>query len=210
MGPAVPQLRGGKGAVLVEHVAHDGQVLDVVVVPKPCGDAMRVVRLGRDRAVLGTAGAVAALRLHRAEIRLAQWLLRPEAVAMRDLVEAVLHRLGSELDRLEEDVVLRVTRHVAKPPLADGAPPRFSIHYVCVASGNQTPERGRLAAPSLAGRCQVTDTTGASGAATSSGSCGVSSRQCGVSLSWTIRRDRKRTKEMARTEKPMIFSLVPP
>src|SRR3989442_6013548 len=139
-GPAVPQLRGGKGAVLVEHLAHDGQVLDVVVVPKPRGDAMRVVRLGRDRAVLGTAGAVAALGLHGAEIRLAERLLRPEAVAMRDLVEAVLHRLWPELDRLEEDVVLRITRHVAQPPLADGAPPRVSNHYVCGASGRWTRE----------------------------------------------------------------------
>src|SRR3989442_4213599 len=86
-GPAIPQLRGGKGAVLVEHFAHDGQVLDVVVVPKPCGDAVGVVRLGRDRAVLGTAGAVAALGLERAEVRLAQGLLRTEAVAMGDLVE---------------------------------------------------------------------------------------------------------------------------
>ena len=41
-------------------------------------------------------------------------------------------------------------------------------------------------------------------------SVGVSSRQCGVSLSCTIRRKRNRIREMARTEKPMIFSFVPP
>jgi hypothetical protein len=34
-----------------------------------------------------------------------------------DLVEAVLHGLRADLDRLEENVVLRVTRHSRKPPL---------------------------------------------------------------------------------------------
>src|SRR5437899_2569063 len=126
--------------MLVEHVAHDGQVLDVVVVPKPCGDTMRVVRLGRDRAVLGTAGAVAALGLQRAEIRLAERLLRPEAVAMRDLVEAVLHRLGPELDRLEEDVVFRVARHRAEPPCGRGRVDSTTAgHALQVGKGGRSP-----------------------------------------------------------------------
>jgi hypothetical protein len=34
-----------------------------------------------------------------------------------DLVEAVLHRLRADLDRLEEDVVPGVARHLAMPPL---------------------------------------------------------------------------------------------
>ena len=41
----------------------------------------------------------------------------------------------------------------------------------------------------------------------SSGIVGVSSRQCGDSLSCTIRRNRNRSSEMTRTLKPMIFSL---
>src|SRR5206468_9202554 len=60
---AVPELGRGERSVLVEHVAHEAEVLDVVVVPEARGDAMRVVRFGMDRAVLGTARAVTALRL---------------------------------------------------------------------------------------------------------------------------------------------------
>src|SRR5262245_11053055 len=66
-----------------------------------------------DGAVLGADRGVAALRLHRPEIRLVERLLRSEAVAVGDLVEAVLHSLRADLNRLEEDVVLRVTRHLA-------------------------------------------------------------------------------------------------
>ncbi len=117
----VPELARGQCAVLVEHVAHDPQVADVAVVPDAGRHAMRVVRLGRDRAVLGAAGGVATLGLHGAEVRLAERPLRAEAVAMGDLVEAVLHRLRADLDRLEEHVVLRVTRHCARHLLLSDA-----------------------------------------------------------------------------------------
>src|SRR5207253_1156311 len=72
---AVPELGCGERAVLVDHLAHHREVLDVVVVPEAGGDAVRVVRLRRDGAVLGAAGAVPALRLHRAEIRLVERFL---------------------------------------------------------------------------------------------------------------------------------------
>src|SRR5919106_1695507 len=111
VGAAVPELGRREGAVLVEHVAHEREVLDVVVVPEPRGHAVRVVRLRVDRAVLGADGGVAALGLHRPEVRLAERLLGPEPVAVGDLVEAVLHRLRSDLDGLEEDVVPWVARH---------------------------------------------------------------------------------------------------
>ncbi len=109
----VPQLAGGEGVVLVEHVAHDREVLDVVVVPEAGRDAVGVVRLGRDRAVLRADAAVAALGLHRPEVGLVHRLLRAESVAVRNLVEAVLHRLRAELDRLEENVVPGVSSHRA-------------------------------------------------------------------------------------------------
>src|SRR5207245_8701733 len=96
--PAVPELARGQGTVLVEHVAHDREVADIAVVPDAGRHAVRVVRLGRDRAVLGAAGGIAALGLHRAEVRLAEGPFRAEAVAVRDLVEAVLHRLRPDLD----------------------------------------------------------------------------------------------------------------
>ena len=126
VGPAVPELRRREGPVLVEHVAHERQVLDVVVVPEARGHAVRVVALGVDRAVLRADGRIAALRLHRAEVRLAEGLLRAEAVAMRDLVEAVLHRLRADLNGLEEDVVLGVARHLAMPPLEQNRERAFS------------------------------------------------------------------------------------
>ena len=77
---------------------------------------MRVVRLGVNRAVLGTEGAPAALGLHPAVIGLKARLLRAGADAVGHLVEAILQRLGPELDRLEEDVVLRVARHTVLLP----------------------------------------------------------------------------------------------
>ena len=117
MRAAVPELGGGERAVLVEHVAHEPEVLDVVVVPEARGDPVRVVGLRMDGAVLRTDCGVATLGLHGPEVRLVEGLLRPEPVAVGDLVEAVLHGLRADLDRLEEDVVLRVTRHSRKPPL---------------------------------------------------------------------------------------------
>jgi hypothetical protein len=44
--PAVPELRRGERTVLVKHVAHEREILDVPVVPEACGHAVRVVRLG--------------------------------------------------------------------------------------------------------------------------------------------------------------------
>ena len=72
---------------------------------------------------------------------------------------------------------------------AGAAPPR---------SGS---ERPRLRRAHLLGR---------SAASRASGIVGVSSRQCGLSLSCTIRRKRKRRMPITRTETPMIFSFVSP
>ena len=113
---AVPELDPGERVELVQAVAHDRQVAHVVVVPDARRHAMRVVRLGVDRAVLGAEGPPAALRLHAAVIGLEAGLLRARADAVGHLVEAILQRLRPELDRLEEDVVLRVARHTVFLP----------------------------------------------------------------------------------------------
>src|SRR5438874_12718780 len=134
--------------MFVEHVAHEPEVLDVVVVPEARGDTVCVIGLGMDRAVFGAAGAVTALGLHGAEIGLAHRLLRPEAVAVRDLVEAVLHRLRAQLDGLEEDVVLGVTRHASQPPLDGRGEPRFSNRCAHCASSRGN-EEGRPWPPLL-------------------------------------------------------------
>src|SRR5919202_303549 len=112
VGAAVPELRGGKGLVLVEHVAHRREVADVVVVPQTRRNAMRVVRFGRNRAVLSADRAVAALGLRRSEECLAERLLRAKSVAVRDLVKAILHCLRADANRFEKDIVLRVARHL--------------------------------------------------------------------------------------------------
>src|SRR3954449_12976643 len=151
-GPAVPELGSGERSVLVEHVAHEAEVLDVVVVPEARRHAVRVVRFGMDRAVLRADRGVAALGLHRTEVRLVERLLRPEPIAVRDLVEAVLHCLRPDLDRLEEDVVLRVTRHSVRPPL-DALGKRFSNRSPLVASSRQN-EGATGAAPSNVG-CEI-------------------------------------------------------
>ena len=127
------------------------EVLDVVVVPEARGDAVRVVGLGVDRAVLGADRRVAALGLHRPEVRLVEGLLGAEAVAVGDLVEAVLHRLRADLDRLEEDVVLRVTRHSRKPPLDRTGTGILGVAAVRLASARSC-ERSVRRDPDQAGR----------------------------------------------------------
>src|SRR5581483_3751969 len=81
-----------------------------------------------DRAVLGAARGVAAFGLHGPEVGLAQGSLGAEAVAVGDLVEAVLHRLRADLDRLEEDVVLGIARHsrllLGRQAVLDSVEPR--------------------------------------------------------------------------------------
>ena len=62
-------------------------------------------------AVLGVDGGPAALGLHRAVTRLPSGLLHAEPRAMGHLVEAVPEGLRADLERLEEDGVLRVSRH---------------------------------------------------------------------------------------------------
>ena len=115
-GPPYHSSMPGQRAVLVQPVAHGGQVAHVALVPDPRRDARGVVGLGVDRAVLGAARAPAALGLHAPVVGLHAGLLGAGADAVRDLVEAVLQRLRADLDRLEEDVVLGVTRHVSLPP----------------------------------------------------------------------------------------------
>ena len=130
---AVPDLHGGEGILLVEHVAHQAEVAHVPVVPEPCAHSVDVVALGPDRAVLRAHRAPAALGLHRPEVRLETGPLRARAVAVRDLEEAVGQHLRADLDRLEEDVVLGVAGHllatsrrvrVPAPPLRPVCPLR--------------------------------------------------------------------------------------
>ena len=54
---AVPELGAGKGVVLVDLLAHEREVADVVVVPEPCADVPVILARRVDRAVLGVHAA---------------------------------------------------------------------------------------------------------------------------------------------------------
>jgi hypothetical protein len=82
-------------------VGHGAQVPHVAGVPDAGGQAMRVVRLGMDRAIFGVDPGPAAFRLQRAVRRLEARSVRTRADAMRNLVEPVAQRLGSDLDGLK-------------------------------------------------------------------------------------------------------------
>src|SRR5690606_4807318 len=103
-------------AVLVEAVVEVTQIDDVALIPDARRDAMTIVRLRGDGAVLGAACSPSALSLHAAMAGLGSWPLRPGADAVRHLIEAVLHRFRTDLDRLEKDVVFWVSCHVDFPP----------------------------------------------------------------------------------------------
>ena len=113
VGPAVPDLDRCERALLMDHVAHEAQVGDVALVPEPGADAVRIVRLRRDRAVLGRHGSPAALGLHGAEVRLEAGPVGAGTVAVRRLEEAVGQGLRADLERLEQDVVLGIARHLS-------------------------------------------------------------------------------------------------
>src|SRR5437764_1307373 len=67
---AMPNLDGRERTLLVDHVAHQTQVTDVALIPEPGADAVRVVALGGDRAILGGHRSPAPLGFHSAEVRL--------------------------------------------------------------------------------------------------------------------------------------------
>ena len=112
MAAAMRQLDAGERAVLVGLIAHEGQIPGVVLVPEPRGDVRRLVRVCAHGRVLRAHGRPATLGLHAAEPRLGARLLRAEAGAVRNAVEAVLECLRPDLHGLEENVVLGVARHV--------------------------------------------------------------------------------------------------
>jgi hypothetical protein len=111
MRSAIPQLDPGESAVIVEAIAHRGEIPYVALIPDPRRYARRVIGLGVNRAVLGADPGPAALGLHAPVICLHAGLFRARADAVGDLVKAVLQRLGTDRDRLEQDVVLWVARH---------------------------------------------------------------------------------------------------
>ena len=115
MGSAVPHLDPGQRAMPVDFVTHVAEVDDIALVPDAGRDAMHVVGFRMDRGVLGADAAPAALGLHAAEGSLGARPFGTCAVAVGNLIEAIFHGLRADLNRLEQAVILRITRHRASP-----------------------------------------------------------------------------------------------
>ena len=107
----VAELDAGQRAVLVDGVAHQREVLDVLVVPDGPEHERQHVVLGCNRHVFGVNRSPAALGLHCPQTGLHARVVGARSDAMRYLVEAVSHGLRTKLDRLEQDVVLAVSCH---------------------------------------------------------------------------------------------------
>jgi len=97
--------------MLVQAIVQVAQVDDVAVIPDARRHAVGVIGFRRDRTVFGAARTPSTFGLHTAIGRLRTRLLGAGADAMRNLVEAVLHRLRADLDRLEQNVVFWIARH---------------------------------------------------------------------------------------------------
>ena len=127
----VRELDAGERAVLVHRIGHEGEVLEVVVVPQLGRDVRRLVRVEAHRRVLGADGRPAAFCLHAPMCRLRSRLARAEPRAVGHLVEAVAHRLRPDPHGLEEDVVARVAGDRgslrSQPPM----PPTARLMLLC-------------------------------------------------------------------------------
>ena len=117
--PVVGELDPRERPEFVDPVRHPRKHRDVAVVPEPQlderGDVRRMVKLD----LLGAHHRPAALRLHSAHPGERGRVAVAHAVAVRDLVEAVLRGHRTDVDRLEEDVVTGVTSGVVghcRPP----------------------------------------------------------------------------------------------
>src|SRR5579863_7577242 len=92
-------------------IGHGAQIAHIPGVPNARRQAVRVVRFGMNRAVLGVDSGPAALGLERSMRRLEAWLVGTGADAMRHLIEPVAQRFGTDFDRLKQNVVFWVARH---------------------------------------------------------------------------------------------------
>src|SRR5882757_8051652 len=108
---------------------------------------MRVVGFRMDRAILGIDAGPAAFSFQRAMRRLKSRFVRACADAMRHLIEPVAQRLGSDLDRLKQNVVFWIARHTLTPLL------RYSLYAKFIARGRTALRRGAPASHSKYHAC---------------------------------------------------------
>ncbi len=92
-------------------IRHGAQIAHVTRIPDARRQAVRVVRFGVDRTILGIDSRPSALGLEGTVRRLEAGLVGTRADAMGHLIESIAQRLGADLDRLKQDVVFWVARH---------------------------------------------------------------------------------------------------
>src|ERR1700679_3859192 len=102
-------------------IGHGAQIAHIPGIPDARRQAMRVVRFGVNRTILGIDSCPAPFGLQRTMRRLEARLVRARTDAMRHLIEPVAQRLGADLDRLKQDVVFWVARHTLILWLGSGA-----------------------------------------------------------------------------------------
>lgn len=107
----VDQFDGGEAAVLVDGIAHAGQIRHVRIVPQLGLGVMRRIARRVKIALFGGNDTPAAFRLHAAHGDHAIRKEPPHAVAVRYLVEPVLRRHRSDLHGFEQNIVSRIPGH---------------------------------------------------------------------------------------------------
>ena len=111
----VGDLDAEQGAVLVHLVAGARENRDVVVVPQGEHHFREHLRAGVYAAMLGVDDRPAPFRLDPPHPGVAARAQSPHAVAVARLVEAVPGGLGTDADRLEQNVVTGISGHGSLP-----------------------------------------------------------------------------------------------
>jgi hypothetical protein len=114
---AVPQLHASERIEAVDVIGHRPQVVHVAGIPDARRETVRVIRLGVNRAIFRVDAGPAAFGLERAVRSLKAGSIRTGADAVRHLIEPIAQGLGPDLDRLEQNVVFGIARHVHCPPV---------------------------------------------------------------------------------------------
>ena len=110
-GPCIGGLESGQTTVFVDLLRHAGEERNVTVVPQAALDDRAVLRAVVDLHLLRADNRPAALGLDAAHLSHAGGIGVTHAVAMRDLVEAVLRGQWADLHRLEENIVTHIAGH---------------------------------------------------------------------------------------------------
>ena len=125
----IGQLDPGQRPALMDLVHHARERRNIAVIPQAqlderC-DFRGVVKLH----LLGADHTPAAFRLHAAHVCKRSRIAIPHAIAMGHLIKAVARRNGTDLHRLEKNVVLArpLLRRAPFHPITHGCLPAFSI-----------------------------------------------------------------------------------